>query len=123
MVGLGVASFGQVNGVHMQNYDTWETYSEAVGGGEIPLSRAYRPTGDERMIRELVLQLKLGSVRPEYFTNKYGVDILRRVHDEVPWLEPPGVLKEARGRVVSPTPHGPPPVDGAPPPLLHPPPV
>jgi oxygen-independent coproporphyrinogen-3 oxidase len=28
MVGLGVASFGHVNGVHMQNADTWETYSE-----------------------------------------------------------------------------------------------
>ena len=30
MVGLGVASFGHVNGVHMQNLDTWETYSEAI---------------------------------------------------------------------------------------------
>ena len=30
MVGLGVASFGHVNGVHMQNRDTWETYSEAI---------------------------------------------------------------------------------------------
>ena len=28
--GLGVASFGHVNGVHMQNLDTWETYSAAV---------------------------------------------------------------------------------------------
>ena len=27
LVGLGVASFGHVNGVHMQNLDTWETYS------------------------------------------------------------------------------------------------
>ena len=29
MVGLGVASFGHVNGVHMQNLDKWETYSAA----------------------------------------------------------------------------------------------
>ena len=27
MVGLGVASFGHVNGVHLQNLDTWEKYS------------------------------------------------------------------------------------------------
>ncbi len=27
MVGLGVASFGHINGVHLQNVDTWETYS------------------------------------------------------------------------------------------------
>ena len=44
---------------------------EAVGRGEIPLSRAYRPSGEERMIRELVLQLKSGSVRPQYFRDKY----------------------------------------------------
>ena len=28
------------------------------------------------MIRELVLQLKLGRMRPAYFADKYGVDIL-----------------------------------------------
>ena len=27
LVGLGVASFGHVNGVHMQNLDKWETYT------------------------------------------------------------------------------------------------
>ena len=81
MVGLGVASFGHVNGVHVQNVDTWETYSAAILGGEIPLSRAYRPTDEERMIRELVLQLKLGSVRPAYFRDKYHVDILDRFRE------------------------------------------
>ena len=44
LVGLGVASFGHVNGVHMQNLDQWEPYRAAVERGEIPLSRAYRPT-------------------------------------------------------------------------------
>ena len=64
LVGLGVASFGHVNGVHLQNVDTWENYSAAIERGEIPLGRAYRPTAEERMIREFVLQLKRGSVRP-----------------------------------------------------------
>ena len=76
MAGLGVASFGHVNGVHVQNKDTWETYSEAIDRGELPLARAYRPTDDERMRRELVLQMKLGRLRPAYFAEKYGVDIL-----------------------------------------------
>ena len=67
MAGLGVASFGHVNGVHMQNMDTWETYSEAIERGELPLGRAYRPTDEERMRRELVLQLKLGRLDPAYF--------------------------------------------------------
>src|SRR4051794_3375378 len=76
MAGLGVASFGHVNGVHLQNKDTWEAYSEAIQRGELPLGRAYRPTDDERMRREMILQLKLGRLRPAYFAEKYGVDIL-----------------------------------------------
>ena len=95
MVGLGVASFGHVNGVHMQNADTWESYAAAVGRGDLPLNRAYRPTHDERMIRELVLQLKLGSVRPSYFRNKYGVDLLDRFRDELASLSREGSLQEA----------------------------
>ena len=64
MFGPGVASFGHIGGVHVQNVDTWEKYQEAIEHGEIPLGRAYRPTHEERMIREFVLQLKRGSNRP-----------------------------------------------------------
>jgi len=101
MVGLGVASFGHVNRVHMQNLDTWETYSEAIGRGEIPLHRAYRPTHEERMIRELVLQLKLGSVKPAYFMDKYGVNIQERFRDQWASLADEGYLAAPGGRVVS----------------------
>ena len=67
MVGLGVASFGYVNGVHMQNFDTNEAYSASIEAGVLPLGRALRPTDDEKFLREFVLQLKLGSIRPSYF--------------------------------------------------------
>ena len=78
LAALGVASFGHINGVHMQNLDTWGPYAAALQRGEIPLNRAYRPTHEERLIRELVLQLKRGSVRPAYFQAKYEVDVLDR---------------------------------------------
>lgn len=78
MVGLGVASFGHINGVHVQNLDTWETYTAAIDKGQLPLHRAYRPTDEERLIRELVLQLKRGTIKPSYFRTKYGADILER---------------------------------------------
>ena len=42
MAGLGVASFGYIGGVHMQNLDTWEAYCAAIGRGTLPLHRAYR---------------------------------------------------------------------------------
>jgi oxygen-independent coproporphyrinogen-3 oxidase len=92
MMGLGVASFGHINGVHVQNHDTWEAYAAAVDRGEIPLSRAYRPTAEERMIRELVLQLKRGSIRPSYFRDKYQVDVLTRFRDELASLVDGGWL-------------------------------
>jgi oxygen-independent coproporphyrinogen-3 oxidase len=95
LVGLGVASFGHVNGVHMQNLDKWETYSEAIGRGEIPLARAYTPTTEERMIREFVLQLKRGMLRPGYFARKYGVDVLDRFRDALASLQSSGYLAEA----------------------------
>jgi oxygen-independent coproporphyrinogen-3 oxidase len=81
MVGLGVASFGHISGVHMQNLDHFGPYSEAVARGDLPLARGLRPTAEERFIREFVLQLKLGSVRPAYFAQKYGVDVLDRFRE------------------------------------------
>jgi oxygen-independent coproporphyrinogen-3 oxidase len=92
LVGLGVASFGHVNGVHVQNLDTWEPYREAIDGGRLPLGRAYRPTVEERLIRELVLQLKRGSVRPDYFREKYGVDVRRRFAEPLESLAADGYL-------------------------------
>ncbi|HXW07893.1 MAG TPA: coproporphyrinogen-III oxidase family protein [Vicinamibacterales bacterium] len=94
LVGLGVASFGHVNGVHVQNLDTWEKYSAAIEGGELPLGRAYRPNSEERLIRELVLQLKRGSIRPAYFAAKYGVDVRTRFRDALDTLEADGYLAE-----------------------------
>jgi oxygen-independent coproporphyrinogen III oxidase len=95
LVGLGVASFGHINRVHVQNLDTWETYSAAIEQGTLPLGRAYRPTEDEQMIREFVLQLKRGSIRPAYFAEKYGVDVLRRFRDGIASLRASGDLAAA----------------------------
>jgi oxygen-independent coproporphyrinogen-3 oxidase len=92
LAGLGVASFGHINGVHLQNLDTWETYSAAIERGTLPLGRAYRPTDEERMIREFVLQMKKGSIKPSYFEEKYGVQPLNRFRDELDSLEAAGYL-------------------------------
>jgi oxygen-independent coproporphyrinogen-3 oxidase len=95
LLGLGVASFGHINGIHVQNLDTWPKYQDAIDRGEIPLGRAYRPTPEERMIREFILQLKRGSNRPAYFTEKYGVDVLSRFREALGSLQRDGYLAEA----------------------------
>jgi oxygen-independent coproporphyrinogen-3 oxidase len=92
MIGLGVASFGHVNGVHMQNIDTFEPYCADVEAGRIPLARALRPTAEERFIREFVLQLKLGSIRPSYFEGKYGVRVLERYSEQLTGLAAEGFV-------------------------------
>ena len=100
LAGLGVASFGHINGVHMQNLDTWESMLDALSRGEIPLGRAYRPTDEERMIRELVLQLKRGSIRPSYFAGKYGVDVLDRFDEAWGSLRASGHIARMDAEVV-----------------------
>ncbi|CAN5305728.1 coproporphyrinogen-III oxidase family protein [soil metagenome] len=76
MFGTGVASFGHVHGVHIQNLDTWETYIEALNRNELPIGRALPVTQHQLLIRETVLQLKKGSLDAAYFQAKFGKDIL-----------------------------------------------
>ena len=95
MAGLGVASFGHMNGVHVQNKDTWETYSDAVRAGELPLARAYRPTPEERLRRELILQLKRGRIDPAYFAAKYGTDVVAHFAPQWASLRADGFLDQA----------------------------
>ncbi len=97
LAALGVASFGHVNGVHVQNLDTWETYLAAIDGNELPLGRAYRPSPDERLIREVILQLKRGAIRPSYFAGKFGVDIRARFVDAWQSLAHDGFLAAGDG--------------------------
>ncbi len=94
LVGIGVASFGHINGVHVQNVDTWERYAAALSAGELPLGRAYRPSVDERLIREFILQMKRGAVRPAYFEEKYGADPLVRFEPQLESLQSAGYLAE-----------------------------
>jgi oxygen-independent coproporphyrinogen-3 oxidase len=101
LAALGVASFGHINGVHLQNLDKWETYAHAIDAGEIPLARAYRPTGEERMIREFVLQLKKGALKPSYFREKYGVDPVERFRDGLDAIDRKGYLAAATGERIA----------------------
>ena len=100
MVGLGVASFGHVNGVHVQNFDTWETYSAAVRRDDSfePRVSANRR---ERFIREFILQLKLGSIAPMYFREKYHVNVLDRFRDQLDSLKAEGYLQTATDKAVA----------------------
>ena len=78
LIGLGVASFGHLQGTHFQNQHDYDPYIEALKADRLPIYRALTPSADERLIREFVLQLKLGVVSAAYFQNKFGVDVRAR---------------------------------------------
>jgi oxygen-independent coproporphyrinogen-3 oxidase len=93
MMGLGVASFSHVNGTHFQNEHDWDPYIDRVLQGSLPIARALTPTEEERMIREFILQMKLGHVQREYFESKFGVDVRLRFAGPLGHLKDEGFLE------------------------------
>jgi oxygen-independent coproporphyrinogen III oxidase len=94
-----VASFGHFQGVHYQNVDTWEQYVAMIGAGRLPLHRALPATPHQRLVREMILQLKLGAIAPAYFQGKFGVDIARRFAGAWETLVAEGMASVAPGEI------------------------
>src|SRR5688572_15734134 len=92
LLSLGVASFGHINGTHYQNEHDFAPYVEKVNAGNLPVFRALTPTDDERLIREFVLQLKLGRTSARYFNEKFSADVLVRFAGPLQTLKDWGFL-------------------------------
>lgn len=94
MVGAGVASFSHVGGIHYQNIDGLDPYVERLERGELPLGRALDVTSHQLMIREFILQLKLGRIVPSYFHAKFGVDVRVEFQSQFTDLKNRGLLQD-----------------------------
>ena len=92
LIGLGVASFSHVGGTHFQNQHDFEPYLASLRQGQLPIHRALTPTAEERLIRELALQFKLGRVSRAYFQKKFGVDLAERFAEPLARLRAAGEL-------------------------------
>jgi oxygen-independent coproporphyrinogen-3 oxidase len=75
MIGLGVSSFSHFGGVNFQNAHNFEEYLRILNSDQLPLLRAVSLTAKQRLIREMVLQLKTGQLDTEYFLQKFHVNI------------------------------------------------
>jgi oxygen-independent coproporphyrinogen-3 oxidase len=64
-----------LGGVHYQNVVSLRGYCESITRGQLPRGRAYALDATERMVREFVLQLKLGRIEADYFRDKFGVEV------------------------------------------------
>ena len=100
MISLGVSSFGHFRGTHYQNEKDLGPYVERLARDELPIHRALAMTGDEKLIRELILQLKLGGLDGSYFRRKFDTDILARFAEPLARLHDSGDLIVEGDRVM-----------------------
>src|SRR5206468_8564253 len=100
LLSVGVASFGHIGGVHYQNHADFDPYVAQIQQGKLPIYRALTPTADERLIREFILQLKLGHLSLSYFLNKFGVDPEERFAQPLQRLRDWGFLSIEGGQVL-----------------------
>ncbi len=100
LIATGIASFGHISGVHYQNKPEWESYlGDLLDRNELPIGRAYTPTPRQRLIRELILQLKRGYLDVAYFQQKYATKILEKWRDEFTTYRDCGLLTFDSARV------------------------
>ena len=92
--GLGVVSFSNLGGTTYRNEHHWGPYLDRLNAGELPIYRALTPTAEERVIRELILQFKLGHVNAGYFRSKFGVEIHSRFAEPLQALREWGFLED-----------------------------
>ena len=100
MVALGVASFGHLGGIHYQNLTHFDQYCKAMEEDSSIIRRALLTTEEERFIRELILQWKLGKVSPGYFIEKFGIDLKDRFSDLIDRWKESGDLFETEDELV-----------------------
>ena len=75
MIGLGVSSFSHFGGVNFQNAHNFEEYVRLLNDDKLPVLRAVSLTPKQRLIREMILQLKTGWLDAGYFLRKFGVEV------------------------------------------------
>jgi coproporphyrinogen III oxidase-like Fe-S oxidoreductase len=96
MIGLGVSHFG---GVHFQNAHSFEEYIRLLDSDQLPLLRALTLTPKQKLIREMVLQLKTGALDTAYFRRKFGVEIWNEFKTVYERLDGENMLERNNGTI------------------------
>jgi oxygen-independent coproporphyrinogen-3 oxidase len=99
MIGLGVSSFSHFGGVNYQNARNLEEYVRLLDTDQLQLWRALPLTKKQKLIREMILQLKTGSLDTGYLHNKFGVDVWKEFQRVYERLEKREFLKRNNGKI------------------------
>jgi len=100
MIGIGVSSFSHFGGVNFQNAHNFEEYVRILNEDRLPLLRAVSLTPKQRLIREMVLQLKTGALDTSYFSRKFGIDVWSEFRPVYEGLEEKRLLERHNGDIV-----------------------
>ena len=76
-----------------------EEYLALIETNQLPLLRALTLTEKQKLIRELILQLKTGAVELAYFKNKFGVDLWKEFEPVFDSLRRDGFLDRGLERI------------------------
>jgi oxygen-independent coproporphyrinogen-3 oxidase len=76
LVAFGETAFGYLHQTHYQNADSYNGYVEPLRQGDLPLRRVRQANREERLRREVILQLKTGTLNSGYFQDKFGIDLV-----------------------------------------------
>ena len=93
LLGIGASSFSYLAGTHFQNHARLETYLEPLTNGILPVARAHALSARERLVRELVLQLKLLRVPLAPLEEKFGLPVLETFAEPLRHLVATGWLE------------------------------
>jgi oxygen-independent coproporphyrinogen-3 oxidase len=99
MIGLGVSSFSHFGGVNFQNAHQVEEYLRLLETDELQLLRALPLTSKQKLIREMILQLKTGALDMGYFSRKFQVDIWREFQPVYERLQEEKLLERKGDRI------------------------
>jgi oxygen-independent coproporphyrinogen-3 oxidase len=99
MIGLGVSSFSHFAGVNFQNAHNFEEYVRIINEGRLPIYRAVSLTPKQRLIREMVLQLKTGTLDTDYFQQKFAVDVWHEFQPVYEELQAQHLLERNNGTI------------------------
>ena len=99
MIGLGVSSFSHFGGVHFQNVHSFEEYLALLELDQLPLLRALTLTPKQKLIREMILQLKTGAIDLQYFRSKFGVDVWNEFRPVYERLDEDELLERRNGTI------------------------
>jgi oxygen-independent coproporphyrinogen III oxidase len=100
MIPLGVSSFGQFGGTHCQNEKDFDPYADQVGKGDFPIYRAFAMSEEEKLIRQLILQMKLGRLDRQHFRTTFGVDVVERFSEQFNRLRDEGHITIGNDEIV-----------------------